>query len=277
MRSFVNIVFFLVCIGIVYYFTQSSNQNEPSFNSQKAFQEYAVKKIKRLQDRVDMLEAELDREKKISRQLEFRLKEVNEDFIIQSDENGNETVRFLGRERVPAGEEPVVEPLVNNLVEQGVTEEVATEVFERIAEQKMELLELRDKATREGWIDTDEYRDQMSKLALSPDEIRTEFGDVVFDKYLYATGRSNRVLVQDIYPDSQAELVDIMPGDILVRYDDEAIFSVRDLRVGTAAGDRGESVTVDVLRNGEPLRFVVDRGPLGVKVDSVVQVPAGAK
>lgn len=273
MKKIINILVFVTCIAVVYHFSQSGKDNQTSLKPSSGNDRHDSETVARLEYKIERLERELAREKNLNSQFERRLKEIQEDFVIQTDDRGVETVRFIARERAVQAGEPISEPLVKNLVGQGVSEDVASDVFERIGEKKMEILELRDLATREGWIDSEEYQEQLAKLALSPKEIREEFGDDVFDRYLYATGKANRVLVEDIYPDSQAEDVELNPGDIIVRYGDESIFSARDLRMATTGGVRGEAVSLDILRNGEPMRVVVSRGPLGAKIEPIVLEP----
>lgn len=273
MKNIINILVVVMCIVVVYHFSQSDKDKETTSKPLPVRGKADFEKEERLEYKIDRLERELVREKNINRQFGQRLKEIQEDFVIQTDDKGVETVRFIAKERAEMAGEPVSEPLVKSLVGQGVSEDVAADLFERIGEKKMEILELRDQATREGWINTEEYQDQLAKLALSSKEIRDEFGDDVYDRYLYASGKANRILIEDIYPDSQAEDAELKPGDIIVRYAEEAIFSVRDLRVATTSGVRGETVVMDILRDGEAMRVVVLRGPLGAKIEPIVLEP----
>ena len=53
---------------------------------------------------------------------------------------------------------------------------------------------------------------------------------------------------------------------MILSYADERIFSGRDLKRATLAGDRGERVAVDVLRDGERIRLYTERGPIGTRL-----------
>ena len=56
----------------------------------------------------------------------------------------------------------------------------------------------------------------------------------------------------------------MLQGDEIFSYDGQRVFNVQDLNELALGGTRGESVVVDVRRNGENLRVVVPRGPIGI-------------
>jgi S1-C subfamily serine protease len=74
------------------------------------------------------------------------------------------------------------------------------------------------------------------------------------------------VAVVDVLQDSAASQVGLEKGDLIVRYGDERIFSVDELRRETLAGNRGETTPVDLLRSGAAIRRNVPRGPLGIRM-----------
>jgi len=49
-----------------------------------------------------------------------------------------------------------------------------------------------------------------------------------------------------------------------VRYAGERVFNVRDLNNLTVQGTAGESVLIEVERNGSPLQLTIPRGPVGI-------------
>lgn len=135
-------------------------------------------------------------------------------------------------------------------------------------EVQLERLDLRDRATREGWVNSDEFRDAMRELSRDG-RLRESLGDDEYDRLLIAEGRPNRVEVDGVIENSAADIAGIQQGDIVYRYADERIFTFRDLRRATTAGDRDQPVNLQLLRNNEPLDVVVPRGPLGVTISGV--------
>jgi hypothetical protein len=157
------------------------------------------------------------------------------------------------------------------LVASGVDERHAAWLHERFEALQMDELYLRDQAVREGWLRRPRYARQLRRLQA---EAREEIGDEDYDRMLFAAGRNNRVLLEDVLSDSPAAAAGIQGGDVLLRYDGRAVFDIRDLVSSTASGEPGSTVSVDVLRGGEELRFYVERGPLGAKIRPERRPPA---
>jgi hypothetical protein len=128
---------------------------------------------------------------------------------------------------------------------------------------EMARIELRYQAQQEGWLRTHRYRKAEHRLEL---DLREEIGDERFDLLLYASGRKNRVLVSDVLHHSPGERAGLLPGDVILSYADERIFSGGDLKRATLAGDPGERVALDVLRDGETIRLYTERGPIGSRL-----------
>ena len=145
----------------------------------------------------------------------------------------------------------------------GVPADEASWLHRRFDEFELERLELLDQARREGWAKDPSYRQERRALKLG---LREEIGEELYDRLLYALGRSNRLAVRDVLMRSPAEEAGIEPGDLILTYDDARVFDVFELRGATSAGRRGESVPIEVIRRGRRLRIIVPRGPLGVKL-----------
>jgi hypothetical protein len=157
------------------------------------------------------------------------------------------------------------------LVGRGIDERHAAWLHERFEELQMDELYLRDEAAREGWLGRPRYHKRVQDLRGSS---REELGDDDYDLLIYASGRNNRVLLSDVLQNSPAAAAGIEPGDLLVRYDDRAVFNTRDLLSATTQGAAGSTVAVDLVRNGEPLRVYVRRGPLGARIQPIRRFPA---
>jgi membrane-associated protease RseP (regulator of RpoE activity) len=111
---------------------------------------------------------------------------------------------------------------------------------------------------RAAWLSGDTNED-------SGDRLREELGDEAYDRYLYASGGSNRVRVRSVMPGSAAELAGLRDGDILLSYDGERLFDFEDLREASYRGEPGEAVTLEVRRaDGTVEQLVIQRGPMGI-------------
>ena len=156
----------------------------------------------------------------------------------------------------------------NALLRAGVTADVAEDIIWRRAQVSLERLDLRDQAIREGWLNTDRYREELRKINQQRVSVRDEIGVDVYDRYLFETGQDNRVLVDSVIPGSAGEDSGMLPGDVIERYGDQPVYDFRDLRTATSDGERGELVPVTVRRGRELVELLLPRGPIGIGLDA---------
>lgn len=191
-------------------------------------------------------------------------------------ESGNSASSQLadtGVEEEPDQEEPADVPPRQLLVRAGIEPTLADAIQQRISALEMERLYLRDQATREGWRDSERFTTAMQDLVRPEEALRSEFGDEVYDQYLYAMGQGNRVLVSSTLQDSPADVAGIRAGDTVLSYAGERVYSISDLQSATVAGEPGASVVVELLRDGVRWYATVPRGPLGVRLDITRRAP----
>jgi hypothetical protein len=132
---------------------------------------------------------------------------------------------------------------------------------------------LRDQATREGWIDTPRFQEELASLHEQEVSFRNELGDEGYDKYLFALGQTNRVRVDDVMTDSPASQAGLENGDQILRYGDTRIFAPGDLVAQTQQGEPGEMVQLLIIRQGHPMTVEVPRGPLGLRINPTQSMP----
>ena len=60
------------------------------------------------------------------------------------------------------------------------------------------------------------------------------------------------------------KIAGLQPGDQIVSYDGARVFNYGDLNDQLLQGEPGESVIVDILRDGAPMQVVMPRGPIGI-------------
>jgi len=93
--------------------------------------------------------------------------------------------------------------------------------------------------------------------------LRESIGDDAFDRYLYASGRSNRVKLHRVMPGSAAEQAGLYRGDVLLSYGDKRVFRFKQLRLLSYEGEPGEPVVIRVKgSDGSVSQIVIPRGPM---------------
>ena len=178
---------------------------------------------------------------------------------------------FFSRNRGQGG----AESDLTALVAAGIEPQTAEDLASRLDERTLQLLNLRDQATREDWVGSERFRDEQSALRDSIN-LRDEVGDSAWDAYLYASGQNNRVGIASIINGSAASNAGVQVGDVIVTYATERIYTVRELQSATRAGERGEAVILQVRRAGTLLDVSVVRGPLGVTLTAGRENPSEA-
>ncbi len=150
----------------------------------------------------------------------------------------------------------------------GLSMTTVKQTRERLEQLEMDRLFLRDRAIREGWMGTVRYSNEVEKLEGRKQDINNSLGDSGYDAYLYATNQSNRVVIREMLQGSPAKAAGLLPGDVVLSYGGKRMFATRDLQNATTGGRAGESVAVEILRNGQAMNLYIPRGPLGVYLDA---------
>jgi hypothetical protein len=145
-------------------------------------------------------------------------------------------------------------------------------VFE---ESELEVLYLRDQATREGWADTPRFMQSMYQLRTG---LREKVGDESFDWLLYATGRDNRVAAQSVLASGPAARAGMRAGDVILSYDGSRIFRGGELQRATSQGEAGRQVIIVVVsKDGTQRRLTVPSGPLGIQLEPTRASPSSSR
>lgn len=155
----------------------------------------------------------------------------------------------------------------------GFTPEQVAHLQRRQAEAEMQWIELDDRARREGWFGTARYNEEIATLPNGTDVIRNELGDDAYDKYLFASGRPNRIAVGSVISTSPAERAGLKPGDIIMTYAGEKVFSSQQLTSLRSSGELGASVAIGIVRDGQAMLISMPRGPMGVQTQPVLVDP----
>lgn len=172
------------------------------------------------------------------------------------------------KQNAAADTAPAVRTSVQTLMEAGISEEHATWIQGRLDEAELEKLYLRDRATREGWLNKPRYRKELQPYQNILTELRTEVDDDIYDRLLYTQGRTNRVVILDTMQNSAAAQYGLQSGDQIIEYDGQRIFSTNELSSLVNQGSVGVMTLVRVKRDGVIHDLYLPRGPLGIRMRS---------
>lgn len=160
------------------------------------------------------------------------------------------------------GEDPALAPFL----EAGFDPQRAAYVKQLQDDLVLQRLYLRDQAEREGWLRTPRYREAMQALNEREQALQTELGPEDYDRYLYAIGQPNRVIVGDVLENGPAQLAGIQVGDAILSYGGERIYDASTLVRETREGTGGVQTAVEIERDGQTQVVYVPRGPLGINL-----------
>jgi hypothetical protein len=226
----------------------------------------------RLHERINQLKSELETTRAQVKTLENTLA-MQTRTQLKTDPNQDDTTSNIAttHHRRPGYQSSL--PSVDELTAAQIPLATADAIRDLIAQNRLALLQLRDQAEREGWFNTTRYAQALRKLLDPTHGIRTQFGDDIYDRYLYATGRANRVVATAVYPNSAASAAGIQAGDTILSYASKNIYSMRDLQQATVQGQSDESVLMVLERNGSSFSITLPRGPLGIELKMKSEKP----
>lgn len=275
MNTFKSVLFAGIIISILFLVWGNNSKNSPQPSSPRLEPSQFPSQQDELIQRIALLESQFELEKTNTAELESRLQQLEN--ATNSIKSGTPDLSLEQDEPVddrPSTSRRTNEEVTQQLITANIPLDTIQSIQDKIGQNRLDMLALRDKATRENWINTLEYSEKVHELSDPVRGIRDEFGDETYDAYLYASGRSNRVLVQQVYRGSAAETAGIQSGDIILSYATIRIFTMNDLRQATVQGVSGETVLVEISRNGSPFATTVPRGPLGISMNVTTQ-PSG--
>lgn len=268
-----------IVVGVLFYWIYSQTESQPvtaqSVQTTPATDKYPLPSSVTSQH-VEALEEELNHYREWTFQLENQVIELEsrlsvleeavtasatEPSLVVTPETGDTA-------KGPSDSSPKPDGIlsISTLVESGIDPQLAVEIVNRKNDFDMRQLELRDQAIRDGTFGTEEYFKALRELNDDAPVIRSEIGENAYDRYLYATGQPNRVVVTSVIQESPAELAGIQDGDIILDYDGKRIFAWSELRDATSEGERGEYIRLTIQRKTERISLLLPRGPIGVRM-----------
>jgi len=149
----------------------------------------------------------------------------------------------------------------DSLIAAGLAPDRADWILRRESELRYEAMRARFEARNSGA--PQDYFD----AALNPESmLRAEIGDTDYEMYLEANNRPTAISISSVMASSPGESAGLQPGDQIINYNGQRIFSTWELAQHTMAGGGEGTVVIDLLRDGAPMQIVLPRGPIGVQV-----------
>jgi PDZ domain len=158
----------------------------------------------------------------------------------------------------------------SSLVAAGMAPADAQELRSRWESTELEKIRLIDRATREGWLGSSQYQEELNALESN---LRRGLNDADYDRYLYATGRNNSARITDVLANSPGETAGFRPGDTVMSYDGKRVFSIEELRELATRSRPGDTIRVEVLQDGTVETLYVPGGPIGLMLKPEHQSP----
>lgn len=148
-----------------------------------------------------------------------------------------------------------VDRQIERFIEAGLSD--AEFVIRRENELRLEMEQARFERERQGT-----PLSEIDRLTIWRD-LREEIGDEQFERYLLGRQQPITVTLRYVLRNSPAHGV-LIPGDKIVSYGGKRVFHIDELVDLAAENPLGESISIDLVRDGRQMRVYVPSGPLGV-------------
>ncbi len=148
---------------------------------------------------------------------------------------------------------------LKSLIDGGFPDDEARRILQLESAVQYQALQAAHEAQRAG-----ESLDQQSLIDRPQALLRQQLGDSDYERYLEAQGQATAVRVTQVLDSSPGSRAGLQPGDEIVSYNGERVFTVSDLRSLTLQGTAGEDVVIEIERAGVRMQLNVQRGPVGI-------------
>jgi hypothetical protein len=168
-------------------------------------------------------------------------------------------------EAVPGAEPPPVPPKSQEelLGDVGFSAGAARDLKQRSDRFQQARRYLRDESEREV---------QAARLELARTQ-KKEIGEEAYGYMLWSADIPNRIVVDEVLPESNASRLGLQSGDVVVRYGGERVFEREELRFLVLEPSDRTLVDLEILRDGKPVELAAPPGLLGVSVRSTFDPP----
>ncbi len=145
----------------------------------------------------------------------------------------------------------------NQLVEAGFAREEAARIVQIESQESLRQLQQQYELRRAR-----SEQNSSSNANLNP--IRAELGDENYERYLEANGWPTAARIGSVIGGSPGEDAGLRAGDQITSYAGQRVFNLNEINNLTVQGTVGESVLVEVERDGSSVQLTIPRGPIGI-------------
>jgi S1-C subfamily serine protease len=146
---------------------------------------------------------------------------------------------------------------VQQLVSAGFAQEEAARIVQIESEEALRQLQAQYDSRRQ-------QAESNANNASNANALRAELGDQNYERYLEANGWPTSARIGAVIGGSPGQNAGLRSGDNITSYAGERVFNLRDVNNLTIQGSIGESVLIEVERNGESVQLTIPRGPIGI-------------
>jgi len=146
---------------------------------------------------------------------------------------------------------------IEKLVSAGFAQEEATHIVQIESQELLRQLQAQYDSRRQR-------SESNGTNVLRSNALRTELGDQNYERYLEANGWPTSAHIGGVIGGSPGELAGLRFGDKITSYAGERVFNLNDINNLTIQGTRGESVLIELEREGESVQLTIPRGPIGI-------------
>ncbi len=266
-NSFIILLQFVLILILIWFLWRPADNNTADKVAPESSKYLNEGQYNQVLDRLDKLENELLQHTSDRQQLEDRITQLENHNSPSTLQEYSTKTSDTDIQPTQAEPDTVDLPIQQKLINQGLAVETVNMLQKYVDDKRLQRLNLRDQAIREGWQNSDQYVEKMHALGDAAYGLKQEFGEEVYDQYLYASGRPNRVVVREVINGSVAQSAGLKPGDIILRYAEESIYNMDELREATTKGNSGESILLEFMRDKQSYSATIVRGPLGISMD----------
>ncbi len=145
----------------------------------------------------------------------------------------------------------------NQLVEAGFAQEEAARIVQLESQESLRQLQQQYELRRAR-------SEQSGSDIANLNPIRAELGDENYERYLEANGWPTAARIGSVIGGSPGENAGLRAGDQITSYAGQRVFNLNEINNLTVQGTVGESVLVEVERDGSSVQLTIPRGPIGV-------------
>ncbi len=272
----------LLFVGLLLFYMMSNNSSPLTLNiGQAKHDSQKPREFTELDEKITELSTRIEHEITERKKLEQQIKALKIALIEkESNSDNTATVIISDNETIPSIPARLTDrntsPGISSdeaLTLLGLTDTDIEQIKQRVADDEMKLIRLRNQAMREEWYGSKRWFEESAEIDEDVNIYREELGDDKYDRYLFQTGQRNRVVIQSIIPGSPGNEHELKEGDIILNYADNRIFRWNDLTSATSTGTPEEIVKMEILRDTEVLEIYIPRGPIGIRLTGTLINP----